>query len=561
MGGLLLFLLACAPPHVRDLPPPAAPSVHVVPSQARALYLSAQIHLSRDQLDLAGQDLDAALRLDPQSPWIRLAWSEVALRRGDLDTARAVLGEATQVDPGVWQAWLSLARLDRIVGEQRSAVEEYRRAVEAGGSWAARAGQVDMLVELGRAEEAQDALSAWAVVFTDDPYELAERGARRLAVQDAWGAFDDLCTALELLPDTEALLDRFIQAARDSRRYESALVELERLSVASPSQISLVQRVYGLSRDVGDSVRALRAVDQLIQRVGADDPGLHLDRGRLLVQMGEPGLALVEARSMPEWPGRLEVEAQALGDLGPADEALALLGEPKPGEPVSVVRLRLELAQQVGLPSATWLAQAPDRVAVDALLALGDLDGARARAGALEPVEWAALLRSRGFPTQALALLDGLPQAPGLARARVLLDLGRPREALPLLQGASQVERHLRAVALEAAGDSTQAFAVMQELAASSPEYAPALGYVGYALALQGRDLERALRLTRRALDIQPGDGHYRDSVGFVLLQLGRAPEALIVFERALLYLPDDPVLQAHWAAAQSAAQAASEAP
>jgi tetratricopeptide (TPR) repeat protein len=60
-----------------------------------------------------------------------------------------------------------------------------------------------------------------------------------------------------------------------------------------------------------------------------------------------------------------------------------------------------------------------------------------------------------------------------------------------------------------------------------SPDYAPALNYLGYFYAEQGRNLEEAQRLVERALEHDPENGHYLDSMGWVLYKMGHAESAL----------------------------------
>ena len=59
----------------------------------------------------------------------------------------------------------------------------------------------------------------------------------------------------------------------------------------------------------------------------------------------------------------------------------------------------------------------------------------------------------------------------------------------------------------------------------SIPSNAPALNYLGYTYAESGKHLDEAEKLIKRALDIEPEDGFYVDSLGWVYYQQGRVPE------------------------------------
>jgi tetratricopeptide (TPR) repeat protein len=70
-----------------------------------------------------------------------------------------------------------------------------------------------------------------------------------------------------------------------------------------------------------------------------------------------------------------------------------------------------------------------------------------------------------------------------------------------------------------------------------------------YALAEDGRELEKALRLVRRAIAIKSNVGAYHDTHGWVLYKLGRYDEALRELRLAVQTAPDTPDLRYHLAA------------
>gem|GEM_PF-6385963 len=64
-------------------------------------------------------------------------------------------------------------------------------------------------------------------------------------------------------------------------------------------------------------------------------------------------------------------------------------------------------------------------------------------------------------------------------------------------------------------------------------------------LRSQGR-LEEALELIERAVEIDPANGAYIDSLGWVYFQLGRYEEAAKYLERAARLVPEDGVVLEH---------------
>ncbi|MCS6922775.1 MAG: tetratricopeptide repeat protein [Fimbriimonadales bacterium] len=76
-----------------------------------------------------------------------------------------------------------------------------------------------------------------------------------------------------------------------------------------------------------------------------------------------------------------------------------------------------------------------------------------------------------------------------------------------------------------------------------------AMNDYAYALAEDNRDLEKALRLIRRALAIKSNVGAYYDTYGWVLYRLGRYEEALRALRTAVQTAPDTADLRYHLAA------------
>jgi hypothetical protein len=65
-----------------------------------------------------------------------------------------------------------------------------------------------------------------------------------------------------------------------------------------------------------------------------------------------------------------------------------------------------------------------------------------------------------------------------------------------------------------------------------NPDFAPAYSMLALAYAMQDTRLEEALRLARRAVELEPGTFEHQLRVGSVLLRMGRAEEAQRIAQR-----------------------------
>jgi len=82
----------------------------------------------------------------------------------------------------------------------------------------------------------------------------------------------------------------------------------------------------------------------------------------------------------------------------------------------------------------------------------------------------------------------------------------------------------------------------------ADPESAGAMNYIGYMLADANLRLDESLDLITKALDIEPGNGAYLDSLGWVQYRLGRLEDAEKNLRRALEKTPKDPTVHDHMA-------------
>lgn len=79
-----------------------------------------------------------------------------------------------------------------------------------------------------------------------------------------------------------------------------------------------------------------------------------------------------------------------------------------------------------------------------------------------------------------------------------------------------------------------------------SPEQPLALNYLGYSWIDQGQNLERALGMIQKAVDLRPRDGYIVDSLGWGLYRTGDFEGAVKQLERAVMLRPADAVINDH---------------
>lgn len=248
----------------------------------------------------------------------------------------------------------------------------------------------------------------------------------------------------------------------------------------------------------------------------------------------EEGVRALQAEQWEEAEQRFRQATQILPGMAPAWLGLseALRGLERPLDALDAARKALEAGPEL---SAAAFAVARSLVEVGS------------REEALVVLERARELDPESVDAQVLSAL-------------VLRELGRAEEARDLLLEAWQ--RGLRSPVIAeqlaflhlATGDPAAAEEVARAGLAAAPEQAGLKLALGFALAADPERRQEAPRWLGQALDAGVRDpGRVRLELGGVLLDLGRASEALTHLEEAARLLPDNPAVHYRLSAARRA--------
>jgi tetratricopeptide (TPR) repeat protein len=155
------------------------------------------------------------------------------------------------------------------------------------------------------------------------------------------------------------------------------------------------------------------------------------------------------------------------------------------------------------------------------------------------------------------AMLKGVPEdrAVYITLAQMNTRLKRYPEAEQALDKAEQLSTKqddkeyiwfLRGSSFERQKRYADAEQQFKKVIASDPQHAMALNYLGYMLADQNTKLDEAFGYIKRALDIDPTNGAYLDSIGWAYFRLGKyelAEESLV---KASQKINTDPTVHDH---------------
>ena len=171
----------------------------------------------------------------------------------------------------------------------------------------------------------------------------------------------------------------------------------------------------------------------------------------------------------------------------------------------------------------------------------------------------AQALRHNGKADQGITLLEDQvkkhaddPEA-YLALAQIYADSERGAQAVRVLQDAqtkfpadTNIPFELGAV-LDKQKKFAEAEGVFQQLIEKDPGNAPALNYLGYMLAERGVRLEDSVNYVKKALQIEPENGSYLDSLGWAYFKAEKLDLAEDPLHRAADQLKHNSVIQEHY--------------
>ena len=259
--------------------------------------------------------------------------------------------------------------------------------------------------------------------------------------------------------------------------------------------------------------------------------------------------------------------ARALNHLGRDEEAIIVLEEGKKIDPANsglwvqegylfLDQDRPEMAREQFLGALQVRAQ--DQPATYGLglaaMRMRDLDGAVAKFEMITPdspffieaLERRAYIKLvRGDVAGAMDLVqpvyDHQPSDPevaltyaAIAREAGKYDLAEAavRQAIQTMPRVGELQAEL-ALILSARGEEAKARQVAEQVLKKNPRTPWALNFIGYSLAVEGKDLDRAEKLIRQALELEPDAGYILDSLGWVYYQRGDYETALKYLEQA----------------------------
>ncbi len=487
---------------------------------------------------------------------IKSGLRESNLNQGFVEKAVVALREVVRLQPNDAEGWA-------LLGEYYFQAGRYDEAIDALTRWAAAPASIEprfyQAVTNGR-ELSPDAAAARLsqALMRAGRYAEAATAIRR---------------ALYLEPDNKEYLEILTQALASGGTNDSAAInELQRMSEANPSNLTTVRtlaRALARAGRVDDAAATLRSA-LMRKSVGEDE------RLQLRVE-----LATILSDAL-RYADAVNVYEELLKDRGVTD---APLTSDEEREAVTEILQRIvNLQRYAGLEKE----------------ALGTVERMRRVLGREDPTADLTLidmLRSQGKRREALAAAQAArksyPQQLEFLRleAQALTDLGRVDEGIAILRermkgsiqdfdlyltisalytqagrGREGVEAARKALELapanqkayanaalitmasaqESSGDTKGSEESLRRVLAADPNNATALNNLGYFLVERNERLEEALGMIQKAVNSDPTNSSFLDSLGWAYFKLGKLDDAERSLTEAARRDPTSSTVQEH---------------
>ncbi|HEY6507464.1 MAG TPA: tetratricopeptide repeat protein [Vicinamibacterales bacterium] len=168
-----------------------------------------------------------------------------------------------------------------------------------------------------------------------------------------------------------------------------------------------------------------------------------------------------------------------------------------------------------------------------------------------------ALYNAKDYATAASFAADARRQHPEDARfprlqGRALFDAGSRDAGVSVLEAAAKTfpkdtpTLYALADIYRDAGRGVDAEQALRQVLVLEPTNPNALNYLGYLLAMRGDKLDEAVQLVRKALESEPDNGAYLDSLGWAYFRRGELAEAEKYLNAAAQRMPGNSEVQEH---------------
>jgi len=524
------------------------------------------------------KEAENVLKEDPNYPDAHRLLSRIYFHmldnlQGEQANAKEIVAKAIEhlealvrESPSDSESMLLLGRLYRASNRPQNAEEMFRKALQTDpDSRVGIANLGELYIQRGEHQQVIDMLSK-IPEGEMDPQLYGLRGYAYAQTQRYEQAFDSYKKGLAQDPDNVELRRFYAEALASSGKPTEARAELDRLLKSDPDDGASYKRIATLDRQTGRFEEARQELEKA-KGLLPDDPEVPYQQAILEDLMGNYDQAvtllqrLVKQSEQPTGqytPAEANNRALFLERLGAAyqeqekfAEALAAFHEIKALGPTQGPRAEVLIIDTLKLDHQPAKALAEAQSAAKTYPKDTDLK-----------VELATTLAEQGRADDGLAQLHAMLDGPAddrrsvyIAIAQVCLQAKRLEDAEKAVQQAMALSPnpedqkyplYLEGSIFEREKQYEKAEETFKNVLSMDPLYANAANYLGYMLADRGVRLDESVKYIQKALELDPNNGAYLDSLGWAYYKMARYDLAEPPLEKAAHRFHNDPTIHEH---------------
>jgi tetratricopeptide (TPR) repeat protein len=484
---------------------------------------------SREILNLAIEQYEALAKIEPKSPDNHLLLGRLYFLNKDLSKAEAEMKAAVNLDPGSEEAVTNLAYLYNEEGDSKKAAEILSQVPEGKRS-------SKMYAALGSTYEQQKdyakAIEAYGKAVALDKENLdAMRGLAQNLVNDNQidKALEEYKRVQDADPQDPTAPLRIAEIYRRQGKFDLALENIKKASALGPELLEVPYNEALILEAQGKYDESATVLQKLVSRPLPPDArqgdktnrAIFLERlGNIYREEGRPLLAVETFRKIVDLGG--DEAARGYQDVIDAYREQKQWNEATRAAQEAVKKL-------------------PDNKSLKMTLAQQLADMGKEN----ESVQLAKSVLKGGpddrdnyiYLSQIYMRLKKWKDAEeAIAQAEKLATRPEEKQYVKFVQG-SIYERQKK---------YDQAEQAFRQVLQQDPNNSMTLNYLGYMLADRNTHLEEALTMVKKALDLDPQNYNYIDSLGWVYFKLGNYDQAEENLRKAADKSPNDATIQDH---------------
>ena len=533
-----------------------------------------ELYIGSGRLREAQSDAEETLRQNPNDISARRLLAHIFTQQigggqqnrideGMLHQAIEQYQKITELAPTDVDSWLMLGRLQKVAQNSVEAQNSFKRALAIDpGNEDALTGLAQVYLDLG------DNASAAELIKKLADKSPSQRSLRALAsayeqMKEYALASDALTRAIEMNPpDASDLKHELAQDQVFAKQYAAALSTYQELVEDEPSDAQAFLRMSQIYREQKDFAKA-REMSDKAKSIEPDNIEIRYNEVGILEAEGKVSGAITSLNdllvstqkrsySQEEKANRmalLEKLSNLYRTVDQTEPAVATLREMADLDPSLASRLTAEIiiVYQSGKDFAKAEQEAdaavkkwPDDRTIHLTHAslLADM-------GKVEPAaaEVKKLLGGKDDRETDLALAEIYDKgkkydemAKALDAAEKLSQTNEEKEGVWFMRGAMYEKQK----------KEEKSEAEFRKVLEIDPDRADTLNYLGFMLADRNVKLNEALQMITKAVNQEPNNGAYLDSLGWVYFRMGRLQEAEDNIRKALVFTPRDATVHDH---------------